>query len=337
MSLAPPRPVLSVRNLSVQFDTPGGLVTPVREVSFDVPAAGCIGLVGESGSGKSVTALAIMRLLNKGRGRIVTGSVLLDGVDLTQLSLADMEQRRGRDIAMVFQEPMTSLNPVMTAGAQIAESVRLHTGLGRGGAWTRAVEALDAVGIPDPSRRARNFPHELSGGMRQRVMIAMALACEPKVLIADEPTTALDVTIQAQILDLLRRLRERVSTAIVMITHDLGVIAEVAEHVVVMYSGRCVEIRDVDGLFDAPGHPYTAGLLQSIPRLDDVRRRLSQIRGSVPSPLAIPPGCSFHPRCDLARDICSTLRPPAFALPDGGVAACWQHSGFVPVDAATAA
>ena len=328
--------ILSVRNLSVQFDTPGGTVTPVRDVSFDVPAGGCVGLVGESGSGKSVTALAIMRLLNKGRGRIVAGSVLLDGVDLAQLSLVEMERRRGRDIAMVFQEPMTSLNPVMTAGAQIAESVRLHTGAGCRAAWARAVETLATVGIADPGRRAHNYPHELSGGMRQRVMIAMALACEPKVLIADEPTTALDVTIQAQILDLLRRLRERVSTAIVMITHDLGVVAELADQVVVMYSGRCVETREVVALFDAPGHPYTAGLLQSIPRLDDVRRRLSQIRGSVPGPLAVPPGCPFHPRCDLARDICTAVRPPDFALADGGEAACWQHNGFAPIQASAA-
>ena len=330
-------PVLSVRGLSVEFHTPRGIVTPVLDVSFDVQSGGCVGLVGESGSGKSVTALAIMRLLNKGRGRIAAGAVLLDGVDLAQASAAEMERRRGHDIAMVFQEPMTSLNPVMTTGAQIAEAVRLHTGAGRRTAWTRAVESLALVGIPDPARRARNFPHEMSGGMRQRVMIAMALACEPKVLIADEPTTALDVTIQAQILDLLRRLRDKVATAIILITHDLGVVAELADQVVVMYAGRCVEIREVDALFESPGHPYTEGLLKSIPRLDDVRRRLSQIRGSVPNPANLPPGCPFHPRCDLARALCQTARPPRFELADGGKAACWKHNAFTPPDAARAA
>jgi oligopeptide/dipeptide ABC transporter ATP-binding protein len=323
--------VLSVRNLSVEFHTPAGVIRPVQDVSFDLPRGGCVGLVGESGSGKSVTALAIMRLLAEPRGRIVGGSVLLDGVDLTKETPKAMQRRRGHEIAMVFQEPMTSLNPVMTVGAQIAEAVELHLNLTGRAAWNRAVESLELVGIPDPARRARAYPHELSGGMRQRVMIAMALACEPKVLIADEPTTALDVTIQAQILDLMRGLRERVSTAIIMITHDLGVIAELADWVVVMYAGRVVEQRDVDTLFAAPGHPYTEGLLRSVPRLDDVQRRLAQIRGSVPNPFTLPPGCRFNPRCDKAQDICRALLPPDFPLAGDGYAACWAYNDFKPV------
>ncbi len=321
-------PVLSVRNLVVEFSTPDGVVRAVDGLSFDVPRGGCLGIVGESGSGKSVTALAIMRLLSEPAGRIVSGQVLLDGVDLAAQSQTEMQKRRGRDLAMVFQEPMTSLNPVFPVGDQIAEAVELHTKLGRRAAWRQAVEALALVGIPDPERRASNYPHELSGGMRQRVMIAMALACEPKLLIADEPTTALDVTIQAQILDLMRSLRDRLSTAILMITHDLGVVAEIADDVVVMYAGRVAENQSVHHLFAKPGHPYTEGLLNSIPRLDDHRRRLSQIPGTVPSPFAMPPGCRFHPRCDQRHDICARLVPPAFPLATGGQSTCWRHNDF---------
>jgi oligopeptide/dipeptide ABC transporter ATP-binding protein len=321
-------PVLSVRDLVVEFSTPDGVVRAVDGLSFDVPRGGCLGIVGESGSGKSVTALAVMRLLSEPAGRIVSGQVLLDGVDLAQQSQREMQKRRGRDLAMVFQEPMTSLNPVFSVGAQIAEAIELHTKLGRRAAWRQAIEALALVGIPDPERRASNYPHEMSGGMRQRVMIAMALACEPKLLIADEPTTALDVTIQAQILDLMRSLRDRLSTAIVMITHDLGVVAEIADEVVVMYAGRMAETQSVHALFAKPGHPYTEGLLRSIPRLDDHRHRLAQIPGTVPSPFALPSGCRFHPRCDQRHDICSRQIPPAFTLPTGGQTACWRQTQF---------
>ncbi len=322
-------PILSVRNLVVEFATRSGTIRAVDDISFDVPRGGCVGIVGESGSGKSVTALAIMRLLAEPNGRITRGSVLLDGVDIARLSQAEMQRRRGRELAMVFQEPMTSLNPVFPVGDQIAEAIQLHMNLGRRAARRQAVEALALVGIPDPERRADNYPHELSGGMRQRVMIAMALACEPKLLIADEPTTALDVTIQAQILDLLRNLRGRLSTAIVMITHDLGVVAEIADEVLVMYAGRLVEQREVNAIFAAPSHPYTEGLLRSIPRLDDPRDRLEQIPGVVPSPLSRPAGCRFNPRCDQVRDICRTREPMAFPTDDGGATMCWRQTGFV--------
>ncbi|MBL8653396.1 MAG: ABC transporter ATP-binding protein [Alphaproteobacteria bacterium] len=322
-------PILSVRNLVVEFATRSGTIRAVDDISFDVPRGGCVGIVGESGSGKSVTALAIMRLLAEPNGRIASGSVLLDGVDIARLSQSEMQRRRGRELAMVFQEPMTSLNPVFPVGDQIAEAIQLHMNLGRRASRRQAVDALALVGIPDPERRADNYPHELSGGMRQRVMIAMALACEPKLLIADEPTTALDVTIQAQILDLLRNLRGRLSTAIVMITHDLGVVAEIADEVLVMYAGRLVEQREVNAIFAAPSHPYTEGLLRSIPRLDDPRDRLEQIPGVVPSPLARPAGCRFNPRCDQVRDICKTHEPASFRTPDGGATMCWRQTGFV--------
>ncbi|MBL0930917.1 MAG: ABC transporter ATP-binding protein [Alphaproteobacteria bacterium] len=322
-------PILSVRNLVVEFATRSGTIRAVDDISFDVPRGGCVGIVGESGSGKSVTALAIMRLLAEPNGRIASGSVLLDGVDIARLSQAEMQRRRGRELAMVFQEPMTSLNPVFPVGDQIAEAIQLHMNLGRRASRRQAVDALALVGIPDPERRADNYPHELSGGMRQRVMIAMALACEPKLLIADEPTTALDVTIQAQILDLLRNLRGRLSTAIVMITHDLGVVAEIADEVLVMYAGRIVEQREVNAIFAQPAHPYTEGLLRSIPRLDDPRDRLEQIPGAVPNPLERPTGCRFNPRCDQVRDICRTREPASIPTSDGGATMCWRQIGFV--------
>ncbi|MBN9497266.1 MAG: ABC transporter ATP-binding protein [Alphaproteobacteria bacterium] len=322
-------PILSVRNLVVEFATRSGTIRAVDDISFDVPRGGCVGIVGESGSGKSVTALAVMRLLAEPNGRIASGSVLLDGVDIARLSQAEMQRRRGRELAMVFQEPMTSLNPVFPVGDQIAEAIQLHMNLGRRASRRQAVDALALVGIPDPERRADNYPHELSGGMRQRVMIAMALACEPKLLIADEPTTALDVTIQAQILDLLRNLRGRLSTAIVMITHDLGVVAEIADEVLVMYAGRIVEQREVNAIFAQPAHPYTEGLLRSIPRLDDPRDRLEQIPGAVPNPLERPTGCRFNPRCDQVRDICRTREPASFSTSDGGATMCWRQIGFV--------
>ena len=322
-------PVLSVSNLCTDFRTRRGTVRALDHVSFDVRPGGCLGIVGESGSGKSVTALSIMRLLPRGRGEIAEGTIRFDGQDLLSLPEARMREIRGRDIAMIFQEPMTSLNPVFTAGHQISEAGMLHQGLTRAQAWDRAVELLELVGIPNPKGRAEQYPHELSGGMRQRVMIAMALCCDPKVLIADEPTTALDVTVQAQILDLLQDLRERLGTAIIMITHDLGVIAEVADDVVVMYAGQIVETGSVERLFERPGHPYTHGLLQSIPRFGEDQERLHQIPGSVPSPLAWPTGCRFNPRCEMVRDICREAPPPMVAVGHGQQAQCWKHENFM--------
>jgi oligopeptide/dipeptide ABC transporter ATP-binding protein len=324
-------PLLDVRGLSTEFRGRRGTVRALDRVSLSVPRGGAVGVVGESGSGKSVTALSVMRLLAEPAGHIVEGQILFEGTDLATLGPREMDALRGQSIAMIFQEPMTSLNPVLRVGDQIAESVLLHGRGGRAEARARAVEMLRLVGIPDPAGRAADYPHQMSGGMRQRVMIAIALACDPKLLIADEPTTALDVTIQAQILDLLRRLRERLGTAIMLITHDLGVVAEFVDEVVVMYAGRVVERADVASLFRAPGHPYTEGLLRSIPRMGTSSHRLSQIRGSVPSPTAFPPGCRFHPRCDQAQPICGRLVPPLFQAGPGHVAACWRHTGFKPV------
>jgi peptide/nickel transport system ATP-binding protein/oligopeptide transport system ATP-binding protein len=324
-------PILDVRGLVTEFRSKRGVVRAVENVSFRVPRGGAVGIVGESGSGKSVTALSILRLLAEPAGHIASGEILFEGTELTRLPRAQMEALRGQSIAMVFQEPMTSLNPVFRIGDQIAESVLLHRNVGQAAARARAIDMLRLVGIPDPERRVDDYPHQMSGGMRQRVMIAIALACDPKLLIADEPTTALDVTIQAQILDLLRRLREQLGTAIMLITHDLGVVAEFVDEVVVMYAGRVVERADTASLFRAPQHPYTAGLLRSIPRMTDTAPRLSQIRGSVPSPTAFPPGCRFHPRCDEAQAICQRLVPPEFPITPGHAAACWKHSGFQPV------
>jgi peptide/nickel transport system ATP-binding protein len=320
--------ILDVRDLVTEFHSKRGVVRAVDRVSFTVPRGGAVGVVGESGSGKSVTALSIMRLLAEPAGRIAGGQVLFDGRDLATVKQHEMEALRGKSLAMIFQEPMTSLNPVFTIGDQIAESVRLHTDASPREAHARAVEMLTLVGIPDPARRAGDYPHQLSGGMRQRVMIAIAIACNPLLLIADEPTTALDVTIQAQILDLLRRLRERLGTAILLITHDLGVVAEFVDEVVVMYAGRVVERAAVRDLFRRPMHPYTEGLLRSIPRMTGTAHRLPQIAGAVPSPNAFPPGCRFHPRCALARPICGEMQPPLLEPEAGHLAACWQHTGF---------
>jgi peptide/nickel transport system ATP-binding protein len=295
----------------------------VDGVSFAVPAGGALGIVGESGSGKSVTSLSILRLIPSPPGRIVSGRIAFQGTDLLALPESQMPEIRGRDIAMIFQEPMSSLNPVMSIGDQIAEAVWLHERLSRRECRARAIEMLGLVGIPAPAERLGAFPHQFSGGMRQRVMIAMALVCNPKLLIADEPTTALDVTIQAQVLELMKKLRRTLGTAILIISHDLGVIAEIAERVVVMYAGRVVESADIRTIFRRPGHPYTRGLLQSIPRLDDERRRLYQIAGSVPVAGALPKGCPFHPRCPERRPICAEQAPPMVDLGDGQSAACW--------------
>ena len=322
--------ILQIEDLQTHFFTAVGTVRAVDGVSYTLKAGETLGVVGESGCGKSVTALSILRLVANPPGRIVGGAVRFEGRNLLEVSEPEMERIRGNEISMIFQEPMTSLNPLYTVGKQIAEAVALHQGLSKRDAWDRAVEMLKRVSIPEPERRAHAYPHQLSGGMRQRVMIAMALSCNPKVLIADEPTTALDVTIQAQILDLMRELQETFGTAIILITHDMGVVAENADRVVVMYAGRKVEQTDAARLFDNPGHPYTRGLLASIPHLDtaahsDARRaRLNEIRGMVPSLFNLPQGCSFAPRCGLASDRCREVRPPLEEQRPGHWIACWH-------------
>ena len=331
MSSAPP--LLSVRDLRTTFATDAGPARAVDGVSFDVAAGETVGLVGESGCGKSVTALSILRLIDP-PGRIDPGSrIEFDGTDLLSLDAESLRRIRGDRIAMIFQEPMTALNPVLTVGDQVAEVVRVHASTARRGheqagdsardAWTRAVEILRLTGIPDPADRARQYPHQLSGGMRQRVMIAMALVMHPALVIADEPTTALDVTVQAQILALLSDLRARFGTALLLITHDLGVIAESAARVIVMYAGEIVEEAPVTTLFAAPHHPYTRGLLAAIPRLtDDRRSRLAVIPGTVPPPTAWPDGCRFRDRCPSAWSRCTTDHPPLYRIANAHVSRC---------------
>jgi oligopeptide/dipeptide ABC transporter ATP-binding protein len=309
--------LLEVKNLQTHFPTRGGLVKAVNDVSFHINEGELVGLVGESGCGKSITALSIMRLISP-PGKVVGGSVKFKGEDLLKASDDRMREMRGDDISMIFQDPMTSLNPVYTVGEQIAEALRLHRGLDKKAAWNEAVEAMKEVSIPDPARRVNDYPHQLSGGMRQRVMIAMALACNPELLIADEPTTALDVTIQAQILELLNELRQTRKLAVLLITHDLGVVAEVADRVCVMYTGKIVEESGVDELFEKPKHPYTQGLLNSVPKLRGIgeakETRLSTIEGTVPSPTNLPDGCHFAPRCEHRMDICTRGTIPLYEL-----------------------
>ena len=301
--------LLEVKHLVTEFPTRKGVVRAVNDVTFGVDSGETVALVGESGSGKSVTSLSIMRLLQE-PGHVAGGSITFDGTDLLSLSEREMESVRGSKIAMVFQEPMTSLDPVYRVGDQIVEAIMQHSDVSKEEAWARAVEALREVGIPSPEERARDYPHEMSGGMRQRVMIAMALSCSPRLLIADEPTTALDVTIQAQILDLIYKLREEYNMGVLLITHDLGVVAEVADRVVVMYCGQVVEQSPVMKLFEKPLHPYTLGLLNSIPRLDDdSSKRLYTIKGQVPNPLHLPKGCPFSDRCTKCMDICREKMP----------------------------
>ncbi|HEX4622221.1 MAG TPA: ABC transporter ATP-binding protein [Myxococcaceae bacterium] len=318
-------PLLEIRELKTQLRSSAGAFTVVDGVSLSIGAGATLGVVGESGSGKSMTALSILRLVPEPAGRIVGGEILFRGRNLLALSEREMRQVRGREISMVFQEPMTSLNPVFTVGEQIAEAIRLHQGLARGPARAKSIDMLTQVGIPSPERRVDAYPHELSGGMRQRVMIAMALACDPALLIADEPTTALDVTIQAQVLDLLRRLQEQRRMAVLLITHDLGVVAESCDEVAVMYAGRIVERAPVRQLFARPAHPYTAGLLRSIPAWDAVARsgeRLKAIPGTVPNLRSLPAGCRFRDRCDRPIEPCARLDPPLAAGPDGRLGAC---------------
>lgn len=322
--------LLSVRDLSTHFSTEQGLARAVQDVSFDIPRAKTLALVGESGCGKSVTALSIMRLIPDPPGKIVAGEILFEDKSLLRLSESQMRDIRGNDIAMIFQEPMTSLNPVFTVGNQIVEAVRLHQRKSAVEAWEIAVEMFKKVGIADPKQRVREYPHQMSGGMRQRVMIAMALSCTPKLLIADEPTTALDVTIQAQILDLLRELQRQQHMSIMLITHDLGVVAENADDVVVMYASRIAESAPVEGLFSRPLHPYTQGLLRSLPRIDTQKERLEVIGGVVPNPVDFPSGCKFHPRCPIGRGDhrCQTNEPALKEVQPGHCVACWYAPGY---------
>ena len=313
--------LLRVEDLVTEFRTADGVLRAVDKVSFSIRPGQTLGLVGESGCGKSVTALSIMRLIAR-PGRIAEGSIYFDGRDLIDIEENEMRQVRGSDIAMIFQEPMTSLNPVFTVGDQIAETVQLHMKVSRQEAWKRAIEMLKRVRVPAAERRVHEYPHHLSGGMRQRVMIAMALSCNPKLLIADEPTTALDVTIQAQILDLMADLQKEFGMSILMITHDLGVVAQVCEEVVVMYAGQVVEQGPVGPLFTSPQMPYTEGLLASIPRLGMTQsEKLSVIRGTVPNLLRLPPGCRFAPRCDYRWELCA--KPPALFDVGGQKSRCW--------------
>ena len=321
-----PENLLDVRNLHTQFDTEEGVVRAVDDVSFTLRRGEVLGVVGESGCGKSVTALSILRLIASPPGRIVSGSIHFEGRDLLRLSERGMQQIRGNRIAMIFQEPMTSLNPVFSVGYQISEAILLHQEVNKRGAWERAQDMLSRVGIASSERRVREYPHQLSGGMRQRVMIGMALSCEPSLLIADEPTTALDVTIQAQILDLITHLREHYGMAVIFITHDLGVIAENADTVVVMYAGRVVERADVFKIFDNPIHPYTQGLIASIPSVDENtpgRTMLKAIPGIVPNLLDLPAGCHFRDRCRYASDRCARQTPQLYPVEENHFAACF--------------
>src|SRR5215831_12179765 len=333
-------PVLAVDGLKTYFFTRLGILRAVDDLSFTLGRRETLAIVGESGCGKSMTALSIMRLVPDPPGRIVGGSVVLDGRDLLTLDEAQMRDVRGNDMSMIFQEPMTSLNPVLTIGSQISETLRLHQDLSKSAAAEKAVEMLARVRIPEPKQRANEYPHQLSGGMRQRAMIAMALACNPKVLIADEPTTALDVTIQAQILDLMLALQDEFGTAIILITHDLAVVAETSQWVIVMYAGKKVEEADVDALFEQPLHPYTLGLLASIPRLTSMGGappgtggRLKEIPGVVPPLYRLPEGCAFAPRCPFADDKCRASYPPLEQKRPRHWAACWHSdrlAGAIP-------
>ncbi len=329
--------VLSVSGLRTHFFTPAGVVKAVDGVNLEIHKGRTLGVLGESGSGKSVTALSVMRLVADPPGRIVDGEIRFDGRDLMKLSDNEMRDVRGADISMIFQEPMTSLNPVLTVGDQVAEVFMIHQGKSRDEALDAAAEMLDQVGIPSAKSRLGDYPHQFSGGMRQRVMIAMAIACRSKLLIADEPTTALDVTIQAQILDLILSLQEELDMAVMLITHDLGVIAETSDEVVVMYAGEVVEYLQIDDLFENAQHPYTQGLLRSIPRLGDKftkgKQPLQEIPGSVPNLIRLPPGCPFAPRCPHAMPKCEQARPPMFALGPTHGSKCWLSEKDAAADA----
>ena len=323
--------LLHVQELKTYFFTFEGTAKAVDDVSFYLNKGETLGLVGESGCGKSVTALSLMRLIPEPPGRIVHGKIAFDGINLPELSMSEMRNIRGNRISMIFQEPMTSLNPVFTIGNQLAEMFRHHQKLSKKESWNRSIEMLRLVQIPSPEKRVLEYPYQLSGGMRQRAMIAMALACDPEILIADEPTTALDVTIQAQVLDLMVELKENFDAAIILITHDLGVVAEIAQRIEVMYAGKVVEEAQTISLFEDPKHPYTRGLLKSIPKLGQRarhgRRRLQEISGVVPSLYELPAGCSFYPRCSQARAVCQENVPELIELEDSHWVRCWLYQG----------
>ena len=322
------KPLLEVKGLKTYFYTEDGIVRAVDGVDFEVYPGEVLGIVGESGCGKSVTSLSIMRLISK-PGKVDAGEILLDGENLLNISEEEMTKVRGNRISMIFQQPQTALNPVFKVGDQLAEVLSVHQDMGKDAGLKRAVALLKMVGVPDPERRVEAYPHELSGGMAQRVMIAMALACVPELLIADEPTTALDVTIQAQILDLMRDMRREMGTSVILITHDLGVVAEMAERVAVMYAGEIVEQTDVNSLFDEPLHPYTQGLIGSIPILGEIKDKLDVIPGSVPNLVNLPPGCRFAPRCQArvkyALEICTTAKPELDEIKSGHIVRCWLY------------
>jgi oligopeptide/dipeptide ABC transporter ATP-binding protein len=323
------KPLLEVKGLKTYFYTEDGVVRAVDGVNFEVYPGEVLGLVGESGCGKSVTSLSIMRLISK-PGRVDAGEILLDGENLLDLPEEEMTKVRGNRISMIFQQPQTALNPVFKVGDQLAEVLNVHQDMGKEAGWKRAIALLKMVGVPDPERRVEAFPHELSGGMAQRVMIAMALACVPELLIADEPTTALDVTIQAQILDLMRDMRKEMGTSVILITHDLGVVAEMAERVAVMYAGEIVEQTDVNSLFDEPLHPYTQGLIGSIPILGEIKDKLDVIPGSVPNLVNLPPGCRFAPRCQArikyGLTICTEVKPELDEVKSEHSVRCWLYT-----------
>jgi len=320
--------LLEIKNLSTHFNTEHGVIKAVDGVNLAIDEGDTLGVVGESGCGKTVLALSIMRLIPSPPGKIVSGSILFNGVDLLKLDSEEMRRVRGKDISMVFQEPMTSLNPVLRIGDQITEIIRLHMGLGRKEAMDRAMETLSLVGMPSPETVVRNYPHQMSGGMRQRVMIAMAICCGPKLMLADEPTTALDVTIQAQILELIGRLKRDTGASVMLITHDLGVIAEAAEHVAVIYTGQVVEYASVESLYATPLHPYTVGLMESIPKIDAADSRneyLNVIPGMVPSLYNLPQGCTFQERCPHTMRICREKKPQLWEHLHGHKVHCWLY------------
>jgi len=330
-------PLLDVRNLTTHFVTDEGPVRVVNDVSFQINEGETLGLVGESGCGKSVTALSIMRLVPTPPGKIESGEIYFQGQDLLRIPDEDMRGIRGKEISMVFQEPMTSLNPVLSIERQLAEPLRLHMGMTRDVARSRACELLEMVGIPDAEDRLKDYPHRMSGGQRQRIMIAMALSCNPKLLIADEPTTALDVTIQAQVLELMMTLSKEFGTALLIITHNLGVVARFADRVNVMYSGKIREMGPADDIFDSPSHPYTIGLLNAIPRFDKGdRSRLQMIEGEIPDPSDRPSGCSFNPRCPWAVDKCSVSEPSLLPIGPEHTSACWETAAVSKVQSPVA-